>query len=279
MAHPHWSDHDPTSSRRPHHRGDSPPEAVGAPELRAFLTHLAVDRRLSASSQNQAHAALVFLYRHVLGLDLPWLHHIPRAKLPATLPVVLSRGEVVRVLAELDGVARLQCALMYGTGMRVMECATLRVKDLDRGGIDIRAGKGGKDRRALLPVSLVPDLVAQLERVRELHATDIENGGGWVTLPTSYAKKSPHAGRDLAWQWLFPASRTWRCRETGPLYRHHQDETVLQRDMRDAVRHAGIAKHATPHTSATASRHTCSRTASTSGPSRSSSATGTCPRP
>ena len=223
---------------------------MGGPELRAFLTHLAVDRRMSASSQNQAHAALVFLYRNVLGLDLPWLHQIPRAKLPTTLPVVLSRGEVVRVLGALDGAPRLQCALMYGTGMRVRECATLRVKDLDldRGGIDIRAGKGAKDRRALLPTSLVPDLLAHLERVRARHAADIENGAGWVTLPASYAKKSPRAGRDLAWQWVFEGARIWRSAETGQLHRHHLDETVTQRAVREAVRHAGIAKHATPHT-------------------------------
>ena len=139
---------------------------------------------------------------------------------------------------------------MYGTGMRVMECAALRVKDvdLDRCGIDIRAGKGGKDRRALLPVTLVPDLLAQRVRTRALHAADLAKGGGWVALPASYARKSPDAGRDPAWQWVFPATRTWRCAETGRVHRHHLDETVLQRAMREAVLRAGIAKHATPHT-------------------------------
>ncbi len=232
------------------YHGRRHPQTLGAPEIRAFLTHLAVDRGMSASSQNQAHAALVFLYRRVLGVDLPWVRQIPRAKLPLTLPVVLSRGEVVRVLGALDGVARLQCALMYGTGMRVMECSTLRVKDLDldRHGIDIREGKGEKDRRALLPVSLVPDLLRQLEQVRALHTADIARGAGWVALPWAFDRKSPNAGRDPGWQWVFPATRTWRCADTGRVHRHHLDETVVQGAMREAVLATGIVKRATPHT-------------------------------
>lgn len=226
------------------------PELLGAAELRAFLTDLAVRQHLSVSAQNQAHAAIRFLYGDVLRVDLPWVTEVPRAKVPKTLPVVLSRGEVRRVLAELDGIPRLQCALMYGTGMRVMECSRLRVHDidLDRGMIHIRGGKGGRDRRALLPSSLVDDLRAQLDAVRALHTADLAHGAGWVALPGAFARKSPNAGRTLGWQWLFPASRTWRCAETGQLRRHYLDETVVQRQMRTALLRAGITKHATPHT-------------------------------
>jgi integron integrase len=223
---------------------------MGGPEVTAFLTSLAVDGRVAASTQNQALSALLFLYRDVLGVDLPWLDGIVRAKRPARLPVVLTREEVRAVLARLDGVPRLMACLLYGAGLRVLECCRLRVQDLDFAAnqIVVRGGKGDKDRVTMLPSLVKTDLARHLEEVRAQHQRDLAVGAGWVELPTALLRKYPNAGREWAWQWVFPATRIYRDRLTGQRRRHHLHESVLQRAVKDAVRRAGIAKRASPHT-------------------------------
>jgi integron integrase len=224
------------------------PAALGPPHVTAFLNHLAVHCGVTSSTQNQALAALVFLYREVLGRDLPWLAGIVRAKTPARLPVVLGRGEVQALLAALTGAPRLAATLLYGAGLRLMECCTLRVKDVDfaRDQITVRGGKGQKDRVTILPGAAAGDLHAHLERVREAHRRDIAAGGGWVALPDGLADTA--AGREWLWQWVFPATRTYLHEETGQRRRHHLHQTVVQDAVRRAVTAAGILKRATCHT-------------------------------
>jgi len=229
--------------------GKRHPAELGGPEVTAFLSHLAVERRVSASTQNQALSALLFLYREVLRQDLPWLDGVVRAKRPVRLPVVLTRQEVRAVLGELTGLPWLMSSLLYGAGLRVLECCRLRVKDLDvtRGELTVRDGKGRKDRITMLPGTVKGPLIAQLERVRGQHGRDLRAGAGIVALPFALARKYPGAGRQLAWQWVFPATRLHRDRETGQLRRHHLHESVPQRAFKEAVRRAGLAKHATCH--------------------------------
>jgi len=226
------------------------PAAMGEAEVTSFLTHLAVDGRVSASTQNQALSAILFLYREVLERELEWMDGIVRAKRPVRLPVVLTRDEVARVIGELDGAPRLMAALLYGAGLRLLECARLRIKDVDyeREQIHVRAGKGDQDRITLLPRAIKPTLARHLERVRETHAADLADGAGWVELPQAIARKYPHAGREWGWQWIFPATRLYKERETGERRRHHLHETVLQRAVKDAVRRAGVTKQASCHT-------------------------------
>ena len=226
------------------------PAEMGAAEVTAFLTSLAVHSQVAASTQNQALSALFFLYREVLGVELPWLDDIVRAKRPLYLPVVLTRDEVRAVLQQLDGVPRLMAVLLYGAGLRLLECCRLRVKDVDfaMNQITIRDGKGHKDRPTMLPASVKGDLVAHLERVHEQHRADLRHGAGWVELPGALLRKYPNAGRDWGWQWVFPATRFYVDRVAGQRRRHHLHESVLQRAVRDAVRSAGIAKPATCHT-------------------------------
>lgn len=226
------------------------PRDMGQQEVRDFLTHLAVDHELTGTTQNQAQSALLFLYRRVLRVDATWLTAIARAKKQKRLPVVLSRDEIRRVFAQLHGTERLIARLLYGTGMRILEAHSLRLKDidLDRRTITIRGGKGDKDHTALLPEALVELVVEQIAAVRALHAADVARGAGWVELPDAFGRKSPHAGQDLAWQWLFPATRTWTCAKTGRVHRHHLHETGLQRSFHEAVQRAGILKRASPHT-------------------------------
>jgi integron integrase len=226
------------------------PRELGAPEVSTFLTHLAVHEHVAAATQNQALAALLFLYRHVLETDLPWLDDLVRAQRPARLPVVLSRDEVKQIFGQLQGTPRLMASLLYGAGLRLLECAHLRVKDVDfgTGQIVVRAGKGDRDRAALLPAFVVEPLRRHLERVRGQHADDLERGAGWVELPTALARKYPNAGRELAWQWAFPATRTYVEPASGQARRHHFHESAVQRAVKDAVRAAGIAKRATCHT-------------------------------
>jgi integron integrase len=223
---------------------------MGAPEVTAFLTSLAVQDKVAASTQNQALSALLFLYRAVLGLDLPWLDDVVRAKRPQYLPVVLTRDEVRAVLQRLDGVPRLMALLLYGAGHRLLECCRLRVKDVDFGlnQIVVRDGKGRKDRMTMLPAAVKAALATHLERVREQHQADLRHGAGWVEMPGALARKYPNAGREWGWQWVFPATRFYLDRVTGQRRRHHLHESVLQRAVRDAVRSAGIAKPATCHT-------------------------------
>ena len=226
------------------------PREMGEREVVAFLTHLAVERTLAAATQAQALAALQFLYRHVIDRPLVGLGAVPKAATPVRLPVVLSEGEVQRVLGELEGVPHLIGLLLYGGGMRLLECLTLRIKDvdLDRGEIRLRQGKGAKDRVTVLPRAARPQLAEHLERVRSLHGRDLAEGAGAVELPDALRRKYPGAPRQWAWQWVFPARRRYVDRETGERRRHHLHESVMQRAMAAAVRRSGIGKRASCHT-------------------------------
>lgn len=230
--------------------GKRHPAEMGEREVTAFLSALAVEGRVSASTQNQALSAIVFLYRHVLGVELEWMSGIVKAKRPVRLPTVLTREEVHAVLGELHGVPWLMASLMYGAGLRLLECARLRVKDIDfsRFEVTVRDGKGCKDRLTMLPVSLRDPLMAHLERVRRLHQRDLKRGLGSVELPTAIARKHPRATFEWAWQWVFPATRFYRDPRSGRYRRHHLHESVMQRAMKDAVRAAGVAKPASCHT-------------------------------
>ena len=230
--------------------GNRHPAEMGAAEVAAFLTSLAVQRKVAASTQNQALSALLFLYREVLGIELPWLDDVVRAKRPVHLPVVLTREEVRAVLQRLDGVPPLMAVLLYGAGLRLLECCRLRVKDVDfaTSQLAIRDGKGHKDRATMLPAAVRADLLTHLERVRRQHEADLRHGAGWVELPAALLRKYPNAGRTWGWQWVFPATRIYVDRVTGQRRRHHLHESVLQGAVKDAVRGAGIAKPATCHT-------------------------------
>ncbi|WP_028450136.1 integron integrase [Chitinibacter tainanensis] len=230
-----------------HHRH---PREMGAAEVSGFLTHLAVDGQVSASTQNQALSALLFLYREVLQLSLPWLDEVVRAKPSKHLPVVLTRQEVAALLAQADGLYALQLRLLYGTGMRLMECMRLRVKDVDfgRGEILVRDGKGAKDRVTMLPQSLAAPLQAHLQRRHTIHQADLQAGMADVYLPDALARKYPNAGQEWGWQYVFVTTGYVRDPRSGAQRRHHQDEKLLQRAMKRAVAAAGIAKPATPHT-------------------------------
>ena len=230
--------------------GKRHPSELGAAEVEAFLTHLAVDGHVSASTQNQALSALLFLYKEVLAVDLPWLDNVVRAKRPQRLPVVLTRSEVRAVLVRMKGVHGLMANMLYGTGMRLMECVRLRVKDVDfeRGEILIRDGKGGKDRVTMLPSSVVAGLQAHLEQRRALFEDDKRIGKTDVFLPDALARKYPNAATEWCWQYIFPSGSYSVDPRSGVERRHHIDEKLLQRAMKKAVQMAGIAKPATPHT-------------------------------
>ena len=226
------------------------PRELGLAEVEAFLSALAVRDDVAASTQNQALSALLFLYKEVLGLEMPWVGSVTRAKRPKRLPVVLTPVEVRALLALLDGQAALMGSLLYGAGMRLMEAVRLRVKDVDFGRweIVVRNGKGGKDRRVPLPRRLEAALQAQIERVRVLHGRDLAQGYGEVWLPHALSRKYPTAGRELGWQYVFPASGLSEDPRSGTRRRHHVDEAVLQRAVKSARVAAGIDKPATCHT-------------------------------
>ena len=226
------------------------PRELGTPEIERFLTFLATERRVAASTQNQALAALLFLYKEVLRQPLGWVEDIVRARQPVRVPVVLTRAEVRRVLAALEGTPRVIVELLYGSGLRLMEACTLRVKDVDfeRREVTVRGGKGNKDRRTMLGATMVPVLQRHLERVKRQHASDLRCGGGCVALPLAYGRKSPTAGREFMWQWVFPARREYRDTVSGERRRHHVHETVIQRAVKEAVRTSGVAKRASCHT-------------------------------
>ena len=230
--------------------GKRHPAEMGAVEVTRFLTSLAVDGRVAASTQNQALSALLFLYREVLGVELPWLDDLVRAKRPHHLPVVLTREEVRAVIGGLDGVTRLMAVVLYGAGLRLLECCRLRVKDIDfaTNQITMRDGKGSKDRTTMLPAAIKPDLADYIERVRQQHEADVRHGAGRVELPFALARKYPRAGRDWSWQGVFPATRIYVDRQTGQRRRHHLHESVLQRAVRAAVLRAAIAKRVSCHT-------------------------------
>ncbi len=226
------------------------PAEMGAPEVEAFLTHLAVQGRVAASTQNQAKAALLFLYREVLEQDLPWLQNIEQAKAPKRLPVVLTEAEAQAVLSRLDGTHWLVAGLLYGSGLRIMEALRLRVKDVEfgRGEILVREGKGFKDRVTMLPAVLVEPLKAHLKKVRALHEEDVAEGFGEVYLPYALDRKYPNAAREWGWQYVFPSKNRSVDPRSGVVRRHHVQEQAIQRAIRQAVRDAGIVKPATPHT-------------------------------
>jgi integron integrase len=225
------------------------PSEMGAAEVSAFLSWLATVRRVSASTQNQALSAVLFLFEIVLGQRLPWMDNIVRAQRPIRLPVVLSHEEVSLLLAQLRGPVWLMASLMYGAGLRLLECAELRVKDInfDRGELTIRDGKGGKDRVTMLPSVLGEPLRRHLEQVKVQHQADLKAGRGTVALPGALRTKYPNAPVEWAWQWVFPATRFYRDPSTGERRRHHLHESVLQRAVKDAVRAAGISRPATCH--------------------------------
>ena len=230
--------------------GKRHPRDLGAREIEAFLTQLATHGQVAASTQNQALSALLFLYREVLQQELPWMDDIRRAKRPERLPVVLSREEVAALLTEMNGVPWLMASLLYGAGLRLMECVRLRVQDVDfvRHEITVRHGKGGKDRRTMLPAAAVEALQGQIAEARRVHERDLAAGYGAVWLPHALARKYPNAAREWAWQYVFPASARSIDPRSGAMRRHHIDATVLQRAVKQAVRRARIHKPATCHT-------------------------------
>lgn len=226
------------------------PRDLGEAKISAFLTDLAVNKHVSASTQNQALSALLFLYQQVLGIKLDWLDNVVRAKRPKRLPVVLSRGEIQRVLKLISGTNGLIARLMYGTGMRLMEVMRLRIKDIDFSykQVLIRSGKGDKDRVTLLPDILIPELLQQIDRVKELHQADLAEGYGRVHLPFALARKYPNADREFTWQYVFPSLKRSTDPRSGMTGRHHLDEKNIQRAIRYAARKAGINKLISSHT-------------------------------
>lgn len=227
------------------------PKDLGAAEVEQFLTYLAVQGNVAASTQNQAKSALLFLYKEVLGSELPWLDKVENAKRPQRLPVVLTQEEVRAILARLDGTNHLIVSLLYGTGMRILEALRLRVQDVDfsRKEILIRDGKGFKDRVTMLPLKLAAPLKAHLEKVKILHDEDLAKGYGAVYLPNALAKKYAYAARDWVWQYVFPSAKlSVDPRSDAVTRRHHVQDQAIQRAVRQAVVDAGITKPATPHT-------------------------------
>lgn len=226
------------------------PADLGATEVTAFLSHLATSRGVAASTQNQALNAILFLYREVLKLTLPWLDDVQRAKKPKRLPVVLTRAEVKFLLAQLEGTSWLKAALIYGGGLRLMECLRLRVKDIDfeYRQLLIRDGKGQKDRVTLLPQNLTEPLQAHLARVKSLHERDLREGFGCVYLPFALAEKYPAAEREWRWQYVFPSKTRSIDSRSGAERRHHAPEDALQRAVKRALQAASIVKPATVHT-------------------------------
>ena len=221
---------------------------MGEAEVSAFVSSLAA-RGVSASTQNQALSAVLFLYEVVVGRRLQWMEEIVRAQRPVRLPVVLSRAEVAALLGRLRGIDWMMASLLYGGGLRLLECAELRVKDIgiDRGELTIRDGKGGKDRVTMLAMALKKPLGEHLGRVKSQHEVDLSAGRGAVALPGALRLKYPNAAREWAWQWVFPATRFYLDEATGERRRHHLHESVLQRAVKEAAREAGIARPATCH--------------------------------
>jgi integron integrase len=230
--------------------GKRHPDAMGEVEVERFLSTLAIEGDVAAGTQNQALSALLFLYRHVLRVDLPWMATVVRAKRPRRVPTVLSREEVQRLLAAMDGRTWLLASLLYGTGMRLLECLRLRVKDIDfaRNAIIVRDGKGGKDRHTVLPRKLVDPLQREVERARLLHQQDLAAGLGEVWLPHALARKYPNAPRAFGWQYVFAATKLARDPRAGKKRRHHFDDAVLSRAIKRACQLAAIAKPVSAHT-------------------------------
>ena len=225
------------------------PSTLGAPEITAFLSWLATTRRVSASTQNQALSALLFLYRHVLRIELDAIAQVPRARLPHRVPVVLSPEEIDQVFTHLQGTVWLVVALLYGAGLRLQECLELRVKDLDfhRHEIVVRRGKGQKDRRTMLPLGVEERLQGHLREVKRQHERDLAAGLGRVVTPFALDRKYPNAATEWAWQFVFPAARICRDPRFGPPSRFHLHESAVQREVTKAGRRAGLTKPLSPH--------------------------------
>jgi integron integrase len=230
--------------------GKRHPRDMGGCEVESFLSHLAVHGHVAASTQNQALSALLFLYREVLGVALPWMETMVRAKRPQRVPTVLASDEVRRLLAQMDGRPWLLASLLYGTGMRLMECLRLRVKDVDfaRNEITVRSGKGSKDRHTVLPKVLVEPLQREVERARTLHQADLRAGYGVAALPFALARKYPNAGREFGWQFVFPSVQRSIDPQDGIERRHHFDDGMLARAIKAGCRRAGIVKPVSAHT-------------------------------
>jgi integron integrase len=225
------------------------PMEMGETEIAQFLSSLASDSHVSASTQNQALNAILFLYNQVLGKDIGYISGVVRAKRPARLPVVLSRQEVKLVLSFLSGTEWIMVTLLYGAGLRLMECMRLRVKDIDFSvnEITVRSGKGDKDRRTMLPALVKEPLQKHLQRVRRIYEEDLKSGFNGVSLPYALERKYPNAAKEWGWQWLFPASKLYVDRLSGARKKHHLHESVLQKAVKDAVRKAGLSKPAMCH--------------------------------
>ncbi|HEX8289121.1 MAG TPA: integron integrase [Pyrinomonadaceae bacterium] len=226
------------------------PKTMGTAEIESFLTHLAVERHVTASTQNQALAALLFLYREVLRSDLAWLETFTPAKKSSRVPVVLTREEINRILAELTGTNWLVACLLYGAGLRLIEALRLRVKELDFGNrqIIVREGKGGKDRFTVLPEKLIEALQKQLDSARAQHELDLKAGFGRVYLPFAHGEKYRNAASQWKWQFVFPSKNLSIDPRTGALGRHHLSASGLQKSFKQALDKTGINKHASPHT-------------------------------
>ena len=232
------------------HHGLRHPGEMAEPEINAFLTHLAVRGKVSSSTQNQALCAILFLYRRVLGIKLRDFGEIARARRPKRLPVVLTRQEVRALMAGLRGDRWLMCHLMYGAGLRLMECLRLRVQDIDftMNQITVRDGKGMNDRVTMLPEKIKEPLLQHLEKVRKIHLRDLEEGYGRVQMPYALERKYPNAAAEWRWQFVFPQEHRWVDSRTGKQGRHHVHESLLQKAVRDAARAAKLTKRATCHT-------------------------------
>ena len=226
------------------------PREMGVEEIRAYLTHLVMERNVAPSTQNQAMHAVLFLYKQVLGIALPHLGALPTAKKQPKLPVVFTRAEAQAILAQLPGEKWLMASLLYGSGLRLMECLRLRVKDIDfdRNIITVREGKGAKDRVTMLPQPVKWPLQEHLVRVKEIHAAGLAEGFGTVKLPFALATKYPSAATEWKWQFVFPAPKRSRDPRTNLWHRHHLDESVLQRAVKLALQQTGINKHGSCHT-------------------------------
>ena len=225
-------------------------ESLGQKEINEYLTNLAVNEHVSASTQNQALAALLFYFRHVRHEDTDNFKDVIHAKHKRRVPVVLTKQEVASVISHMEGSKRLAVELLYGTGMRLNEVLSLRILDLDfdRNEITVRFGKGGKDRRVMLPKSLIPKLKEHIKEVRNIHDKDLAEGWGAVQLRDGMAKRSEQMAKEFRWQWLFPQKNRWLNEKTGQQGRHHIDESILQKAVKTAVREAGIIKKASCHT-------------------------------
>ena len=226
------------------------PQEMAEPEINAFLTHLAVKEHVSASTQNQALCAIIFLYKYAINRKIGDIGGVIRARKPVRLPVVMTRDEVKAVLSNLTGDKWIIAYLIYGTGLRLLECLRLRIQELDfnKNQIIVRSGKGDKDRITMFPESVKKPLIEHLSKVKKIHESDVANGFGRVFLPDALVRKYPNASKEWRWQWVFPQETLWQNKKTDERGRHHIDESIIQKSVKDAVTRAGLVKRATCHT-------------------------------